>query len=57
MYEEQERRETEQMNRIQAQMTGQQQAQAQARSDQAGAIASGVTGLTNVAGSYIQAKG
>ncbi len=57
VYEEQERRETEQMNRIQAQMTGQQQAQAQARSDQAGAIASGVTGLTNVAGSYIQAKG
>jgi hypothetical protein len=57
MYEEQERRETEQMNRIQAQMTGQQQAQAQARSDQAGAIASGVTGAVNVAGSYMSYKG
>ncbi len=57
MYEEQERRETEQMNRIQAQMTGQQQAQAQARSDQAGAIASGVTGAVNVAGSFIQSGG
>lgn len=55
-YEEYERRETEQLNRIQAQITGQQQAQAQARSDQAGALASGVTGAASVAGSFMSAK-
>ena len=57
MYGEQERRETEQLNRVQAQITGQQQAQMAARQSGAAAITAGVTGLANVAGSFIQAGG
>ena len=57
MYGEQERRETEQLNRVQAQITGQQQAQMAARQSGTAAITAGVTGLANVAGSFIQAGG
>jgi len=57
MYGEQERRETEQLNRVQAQITGAQQAQMAARQSGAAAITAGVTGLANVAGSFIQSGG
>ena len=57
MYAERERRETEQLNRVQAQITGAQQAQMAARQSGAAAITAGVTGLANVAGSFMQAGG
>lgn len=57
VYGETERRETEQLNRVQAQITGQAQAEMSARQNQTAAIASGVTGLANVAGSFMQAGG
>ena len=57
VYSEKERRETEQLNRKQAQITGQAQAAAQARSDQSAAISSTVSAVGNVAGSFMSAKG
>ena len=56
VYSEKERRETEQLNRKQAQITGQAQAAAQARSDQSAAISSTVSAVGNVAGSFMSAK-
>jgi len=57
VYSEKERRETEQLNRIQAQITGQQQAQVAARQNQASIIAGGIGALGDVAGSYMGALG
>ena len=54
VYAETERRQTEQLNRIQAQITGAQQAQVAARQNQTAAISAGVTGLANVAGSFVE---
>jgi len=56
VFGEKERRETEQMNRKQAQITGQAQAAAQARSDQSAAISGTVSAVGNIAGSYMSAK-
>ena len=53
VYSEKERRETEQLNRKQAQITGQAQAAAQARSDQSAAISSGISAFGNVASSFV----
>ena len=52
VYSEKERRETEQLNRKQAQITGQAQAAAQARSDQSAAISSGINAVGNIASSF-----
>ena len=57
VYSEKERRETEQLNRVQAQITGQQQAQVAARQNQASIISGGVGALGNIAGSYMGARG
>ena len=51
VYSEKERRETEQLNRKQAQITGQAQAAAQARSDSAGMMAAGITAVGDIGGS------
>ena len=51
VYGEKERRETEQLNRIQAQITGQQQAQMAARQQGTAAITGGMTAFAGVAGS------
>ncbi len=56
LYSEKERRETEQLNRTQAQITGQQQAQTAARQSQTSIIAGGVGALGNIAGSYMGAQ-
>tara|TARA_Y100000004_G_scaffold188231_1_gene242066 strand:+ start:47 stop:913 length:867 start_codon:yes stop_codon:yes gene_type:complete len=56
VYAETERRQTEQLNRIQAQITGAQQAQVAARQNQTAAISAGVTGLANVAGSFVESN-
>ena len=56
VYSEKERRETEQLNRKQAQITGQAQAAAQARSDQSAAISSAIGAVGDVAGSFMSAK-
>lgn len=48
VYGEQERRETEQLNRKQAQITGQQQAQVAANQAQAGYISSGISAVGNI---------
>jgi len=56
VYSEKERRETEQLNRKQAQITGQAQAAAQARSDQSAAISSGISAVGNIAASGAFAK-
>ena len=56
VYGEKERRETEQLNRVQAQITGQAQAQVAARQNQASIISGGVGALGNIAGSYMGAK-
>ena len=53
VYGETERRETEQLNRLQAQITGQQQAEMQARSDGAAAISAGVSAVGNIASSAV----
>jgi hypothetical protein len=53
VYSETERRETEQLNRKQAQITGQAQAAAQARSDQSAAISSGLTAAGDITGALI----
>jgi hypothetical protein len=52
-----EQRETEQLNRIQAQITGQQQTQAQARSDSARALSAGIGSVGNIASSAVSAYG
>ena len=57
VYSEKERRETEQLNRVQALITSQQQAQLAARQNQASIIAGGVGALGNIAGSYMGALG
>ena len=57
VYGEKERRETEQLNRVQAQITGQAQAQVAARQNQASIISGGVGALGNIAGSYMGALG
>ena len=51
MNREKERRETEQLNRIQAQITGQQQVQAQSRADSARAISAGISSVCSIAAS------
>ena len=51
VYGEKERRETEQLNRIQAQITGQQQAEMAARQQGTAAITGGMTAFAGVAGS------
>jgi len=53
VYSEKERRQTEQLNRKQAQITGQAQAAAQARSDQSAAISSGLTAAGDITGALI----
>ena len=53
VYSEKERRQTEQLNRKQAQITGQAQAAAQARSDQSAAISGTVSAVGNVASSFM----
>ena len=57
VYGEKERRETEQLNRTQAQITGQQQAQVAARQNQASIISGGINALGNIASSYVGAQG
>jgi hypothetical protein len=52
IYGEKERRETEQLNRVQAQITGQAQAEVAARQNQTAMIAGGVSALGNIAGSF-----
>jgi len=54
MYGERERRKTEQLNRKQAQITGQAQTAAQARADAANILGAGIGGASNIASSYIQ---
>lgn len=56
VYSEKERRETEQLNRKQAQITGQAQAAAQARSDSAGMMAAGIAAVGDIAGSFMSAQ-
>ena len=53
VYSEKERRQTEQLNRKQAQITGQAQAAAQARSDQSAAISGTVSAVGNVASGFM----
>jgi hypothetical protein len=57
VYSETERRETEQLNRKQSQITGQAQAAAQARSDQSAAISAGIGAVGGIAGSMAMAGG
>tara|TARA_R110000737_G_scaffold350711_1_gene390496 strand:+ start:310 stop:1314 length:1005 start_codon:yes stop_codon:yes gene_type:complete len=57
VYGEQERRETEQLNRKQAQITGQQQSQVAARQQQASIIGGGISALGGLAGSAAGALG
>ena len=52
VYSETERRQTEQLNRKQAQITGQAQAAAQARQNQASAIGAGISAVGNIASSF-----
>ena len=52
VYSETERRQTEQLNRKQAQITGQAQAAAQARQNQASAIGAGIGAVGNIASSF-----
>jgi len=56
VYSEKERRETEQLNRKQSQITGQAQAAAQARSDGAASMSAGINAFGNVASSFMSAK-
>ena len=57
VYSEKERRETEQLNRTQAQITGQAQAQVAAQQQQTSIISGGMSALGNLAGSYAGAMG
>jgi len=52
VYGETERRQTEQLNRKQAQITGQAQVAAQARQNQASAIGAGISAVGNIASSF-----
>jgi len=54
VYGEKERRETEQLNRLQAQITGQQQVSTAARQNAANIMSSGISGSTQILGSGIQ---
>ena len=54
VYGEKERRQTEQLNRKQAQITGQAQVQAQARADAAAITGAGISALSNIGSSYAQ---
>jgi len=56
VYEEKDRRTEQQLNRLQAQITGQQQQQAAAREQSANAIAGGIAGISGIASSYMEAK-
>tara|TARA_B100001057_G_scaffold447101_1_gene486319 strand:+ start:280 stop:1077 length:798 start_codon:yes stop_codon:yes gene_type:complete len=56
VFGEKERRETEQLNRKQAQITGQQQIAAQARADAANILGAGIGGVTDIASAYIKAE-
>ena len=55
VFGEKERRETEQLNRKQAQITGQQQVAAQARADAASIMGTGITSAAGIASSYAKA--
>jgi hypothetical protein len=57
IYGEKERRETEQLNRVQAQITGQAQAEVAARQNQTAMIAGTVSALGNIAGSFAGVSG
>ena len=54
MFGEEERRKTEQLNRKQAQITGQAQTAAQARADAANILGAGIGGVSDIASSYLQ---
>jgi hypothetical protein len=54
VYGEKERRKTEQLNRKQAQITGQAQAQAQARADAAAITGAGISGIADTTSAYLQ---
>ena len=54
MYGERERRKTEQLNRKQAQITGQAQVAAQARANAANILGAGIGGISDIASSYAQ---
>ena len=54
MFGEKERRETEQLNRKQAQITGQAQTAAQARADAANILGAGIGGVSNIASASLQ---
>jgi len=56
VYGEQERRETEQLNRKQAQITNQQQQQVAAQQAQAGYIGAGISAVGSIGSSALQAK-
>jgi hypothetical protein len=55
VYGEKERRETEQLNRLQAQITGQQQVATTARQNASNIMASGISSSANILGSGLQA--
>lgn len=55
VFGEKERRETEQLNRKQAQITGQQQTAAQARADAANIMGAGITSAAGIASSFAKA--
>ena len=55
VFGEKERRETEQLNRKQAQITGQQQVAAQARADAANIMGAGITSTAGIASSFAKA--
>ena len=57
MFDNIERRETEQLNRKQAQITGQAQAQIAARQDQAGYFGAGMNAVGNIGSAYMMSKG
>ena len=56
VFGEKERRETEQLNRKQAQITGQQQVAAQARADAANILGAGIGGVADIASAYMKAE-
>ena len=56
VFGEKERRETEQLNRKQAQITGQQQVAAQARADASNILGAGIGGVADIASAYMKAE-
>jgi hypothetical protein len=56
VYGEKERRETEQLNRKQAQITGQQQVATQARADATNIMGAGIGGVADIASAYMKAE-